>query len=340
MQVDSSYSRSYLTIISRSPDRIVFRQRHRSWGGLIAEMVGTLIVTELSIMGISIFLSIPFLLTMNYFQNFYKDWGYIISRIVIGGFWSIIIGIVIYFLLRKPLHTLWTFDRNVGTVNFVETSAIGRQRSSTRLYLPRSLKLHFAEENNYSLRSRGGAYWTSKAWAIVRWEIDTTEFKSKIKKEDNQTNELRLLLDDEITYNYSNEVTRQSSIAPPKAIDLFIQLRESFDNENTSQPIRPDVMTVKRSAVEWEFDRIDNQFTKFEELSFSDKICGKSNRIKIPLSTFTGVKWESEKSWIGQKHNIVLQHRDHSNKTIIISREADSLLGHFFYDRLLAWFDN
>jgi hypothetical protein len=301
-------------------------------------MVGTLILTGLFTMGIYTLIAIFFLFTIKNFPSFSKDWGYIISRIAIGGFWSAVIGIVIYFLLRKPLHTIWTFDRNAGTIHSVETSVIGRQRSSTKLYLPRSLKLHFAEENDYG-QSRWGAYFTSKAWAIVRWEIDASEFKSKIKKEDNQTNELRLLLDGEITYNYSNEVTRQGSIASPKAIDLFSQLRESFDNENASQPIRPDVMTIKRAVEEWKFDRIDNQFTKFEEVPFSDKICGKSNRIKIPLSTFTGVKWESEKSWIGQKHNLVLQHRDNSNKTIIVPRIADSLFEHFFYNRLLAWFD-
>ena len=195
MQVDSGYSTSYLTIVSRSPDRIIVRQKHRSWGDLISEILGTVLVTGIFTISLCGLLIIPLLLTFKYFPSFFKDWIHIFRLIVFGGFCSIVLGIVVRFLLQKPLQTIWTFDSNARSVHFAETSAIGRQHLSTKFYLPRSLKLHFEEENYYNFQVRIGSYWTSKAWAIIRWENDTNKSRSKIKKEDNQIIELRFLLD-------------------------------------------------------------------------------------------------------------------------------------------------
>ena len=144
-----------------------------------------------------------------------------------------------------------------------------------------------------------------------------------------------------IRYYNSDELTRQVSIASSKEIELFSQLREFFDDEEISQTIRADVMTIKKFDTKWKFDRITKQFSKVQASSFSKKIWKNSNQIEIPLSTFNGINLESERSGMfGQIYNLVLQHHDNINKTVIVSGVSDSLFSNFFYNRLLAWFES
>lgn len=319
-----------IQIVSRSSDRIVIKQKHRTLWDLIFEIFITAIFISFTTTGLSTVMIFPLLVLNGVFPTFLKEWGFILNLIKSVGFWSLVIAFNIYFFAWLPIQTIWTFDRHADCFNCVQTSLIGWQRISVKHYLPQSLKLYSTEINSYRLQKR--PYWDSQSWAVLQWENDNRKINNK---KDNRT-ELQLPPDEGIQHYDWDEIHQCASIAPVSAIQLFNQLYEFFGDRQQLQPLRPDVMIIKSPGSEFSFDSITDQFIfKLPQQDFSQKMLRKPDRIEIPLHDISGINWEIQNSWLGKRHNLFLQ-RENSNKNILLS-DSLGLKGNFIYNRVFSW---